>query len=68
MNTSLPSATGRILFVGAGPGNPDLLTLRAREILADTAIAYVDADVMPGVRELVATDVPVPPELSLIHI
>lgn len=63
MNTSLPSATGRILFVGAGPGNPDLLTLRAREILADTAIAYVDADVMPGVRELIATDVPVPPEL-----
>lgn len=63
MNTSLPSATGRILFVGAGPGNPDLLTLRAREILADTAIAYVDSDVMPGVRELVATDVPVPPEL-----
>lgn len=63
MNTSLPAATGRILFVGAGPGNPDLLTLRAREILADTAIAYVDADVMPGVRELVATDVPVPPKL-----
>ncbi|MDO5030904.1 MAG: uroporphyrinogen-III synthase [Corynebacterium sp.] len=63
MNTSLPSATGRILFVGAGPGNPDLLTLRAREILADTAIAYVDSDVMPGVRELIATDVPVPPEM-----
>lgn len=63
MNTSLPTVTGRILFVGAGPGNPDLLTLRAREILADTAIAYVDGDVMSGVRELIATDVPVPPEL-----
>ncbi len=63
MNTSFPAASGRILFVGAGPGNPDLLTLRAREILADTAVAYVDGDVMPGVRDLVATDVPVPPEL-----
>lgn len=63
MNTSLPAVSGRILFVGAGPGNPDLLTLRAREILADTAVAFVDSDVMPGVRELIATDVPVPPEL-----
>ena len=62
MNNS-PQSPGRILFVGAGPGNPDLLTLYAREVLAETAIAYVDNEVMPGVRELVATDLPVPPAL-----
>lgn len=62
MNTSLPATVGRILFVGAGPGNPDLLTLHAREILAGTAVAFVDDDVLPGVRELIACDVAVPPQ------
>ncbi|MEJ5918999.1 MULTISPECIES: bifunctional uroporphyrinogen-III C-methyltransferase/uroporphyrinogen-III synthase [unclassified Corynebacterium] len=63
MSTPRTTSPGRILFVGAGPGNPDLLTLRAREVLANTAVAFVDADVMSGVRELVAADIPVPEEL-----
>lgn len=62
MNNS-PQTPGCISFVGAGPGNPNLLTLHAREVLAETAIAYVDSAVMAGVRELVATDLPVPAEL-----
>ena len=62
MSTPRTTPAGRILFVGAGPGNPDLLTLRAREVLVGTSVAYVDPDVMPGVRELVAADLPVPEE------
>lgn len=63
MTNQTSVAPGRILFVGAGPGNPDLLTLRAREVLAGTAVAFVDSDVLGGVRDLVAADLPVPEEL-----
>ncbi|WP_448851665.1 uroporphyrinogen-III synthase [Corynebacterium sp. 335C] len=62
MSTARTTPAGRILFVGAGPGNPDLLTLRAREVLATTSVAYIDPGVMEGVRELVAADLPVPEE------
>ena len=71
-------ATGRILFVGAGPGNPDLLTVRARDVLENTAYAWVDPAVTVGIRRLIAQQVEVPIhkveaaeaewELSLIHI
>ena len=44
------STPGRILFVGAGPGNPDLLTVRAREVLTSIADAWVD----DGVGESIA--------------
>lgn len=52
--------TGRILFVGAGPGNPDLLTVRARDVLENTAYAWIDPAVTAGVRSLIAVRVPVP--------
>ncbi|WP_018297849.1 uroporphyrinogen-III synthase [Corynebacterium lubricantis] len=51
---------GRIIFVGAGPGNPDLLTVRAREVLANNTYAVVDADVLPGVRAVISENLPVP--------
>lgn len=51
---------GKIVFVGAGPGNPDLLTIRAREVLESNAIALVDPDVSEGVRNVVAAQLPVP--------
>ncbi|WP_018119226.1 uroporphyrinogen-III synthase [Corynebacterium mastitidis] len=53
---------GTVIFVGAGPGNPDLLTIRAREVLAETSVAYTDAEVLGGVREIVASRLPVPQE------
>lgn len=54
------SPSGRIIFVGAGPGNPDLLTVRAREVLASNAYAVVDADVLDGVRAVIGESLPVP--------
>ena len=40
---------GRILFVGSGPGDPALLTVRAREALAVAELAFTDPDVDQGV-------------------
>ena len=51
---------GKVIFVGAGPGNPDLLTIRAREVLERNAVAVVDPDVSAGVREVVGAGLPVP--------
>ncbi len=49
---------GRILFVGSGPGDPALLTVRAREVLEQTVLAFTDPDVDEDVLELIgsATD------------
>ena len=60
---TLPSLTpppGKVIFVGAGPGNPDLLTVRAREVMETNSIALVDPDVAQGARDVVAAKLPVP--------
>lgn len=59
-SSAQPTQQGKILFVGAGPGNPDLLTVRAREVLSQHAIALVDADVPETVRAVVGSALPVP--------
>ena len=51
---------GKVIFVGAGPGNPDLLTVRAREVLGNTVRAVTDAQVLSSVRDFVAAELPVP--------
>ncbi|WP_211272765.1 uroporphyrinogen-III synthase [Corynebacterium phocae] len=66
MSTSapqIPEQLGKVIFVGAGPGNPDMLTIRAREVLAHNAIAVTDPEVLKGVRDMVACALPVPEEL-----
>ncbi|WP_115685378.1 uroporphyrinogen-III synthase [Corynebacterium senegalense] len=62
---TMPSITpqpGKVIFVGAGPGNPDLLTVRAREVMETNSIAIVDPEVLQGVRNVVAARLPVPAE------
>ncbi len=49
---------GRITFVGSGPGDPGLLTTRARNILANAATVFTDPDVPEAVLALVGCELP----------
>ncbi|CAM5534675.1 uroporphyrinogen-III C-methyltransferase OS=Streptomyces anulatus OX=1892 GN=G3I43_14185 PE=3 SV=1 [Streptomyces griseus subsp. griseus] len=44
------SAQGQVTFLGAGPGDPGLLTLRAVEALASADVLVAEPDVLDVVR------------------
>jgi uroporphyrinogen III methyltransferase/synthase len=46
-------SAGRVVFVGAGPGDPGMLTARATAALAEAALVLVDPDVSPAVQDAV---------------
>ena len=51
-NAGSQGLMGEVILAGAGPGDPDLLTMGARAVLADADVVYHDALVGPGVLRL----------------
>jgi len=52
-NPASESAPGRVYFVGAGPGDPDLLTRKAWSVLRSADVVLHDALVSPQILSLV---------------
>jgi uroporphyrinogen III methyltransferase/synthase len=59
-----PSTPGRVAFVGSGPGDPGLLTVRARDTLTGAPLIITDPDVPDGVLALVADGAEVRPAVG----
>ncbi|MDS1114622.1 bifunctional uroporphyrinogen-III C-methyltransferase/uroporphyrinogen-III synthase [Gordonia westfalica] len=55
MSRTKKANPGRILFVGSGPGDPDLLTVRARTVIVNATTAYIDPDVPAAVVSLIGS-------------
>jgi uroporphyrin-III C-methyltransferase len=52
VNETVNENSGKVFLVGAGPGAPDLLTLRAAEVLKRADVVFHDALVHPDVLAL----------------
>lgn len=51
MNEPAATVTGRVIFIGAGPGAADLITLRGARRLAEADVVLYDALTDPALRE-----------------
>ena len=55
------SPPGRVALVGAGPGDPELLTIKASRLLAAAEVVFADRLVGKGVMELISSAAQVVP-------
>ncbi|SFO99992.1 uroporphyrinogen-III synthase [Geodermatophilus dictyosporus] len=56
--TRFRKTPGRVVFVGAGPGDPGMLTTRATAALAEATVVLVDPDVPAPVQDAVRENRP----------
>lgn len=56
LKSSNPSQPGTVYLVGAGPGDPNLLTLRAAQLIAEADVLVYDYLVSPDVLNLARPD------------
>jgi uroporphyrin-III C-methyltransferase/precorrin-2 dehydrogenase/sirohydrochlorin ferrochelatase len=56
LNSRQEELTGQVTLVGAGPGDPDLLTIAAQRALTDADIVLYDALVAPEILDRVRRD------------
>jgi uroporphyrin-III C-methyltransferase len=58
----MTTTQGKVFLVGAGPGNPELLTIKAVKVIGCADVILVDDLVNPGIVEYA------PPHARIIHV